>query len=273
MGGADVDVAGAQVLELPDGGAEGACGVNHVVVDDAGLVLDVADDAHDLGGVVARTALVGDGEAAAEHVGELLAGLGASHIGGDDDGAVPIEVLVLEVLAEERQRGEVVHRDVEEALDLALVEVERDDAVDAGGLEQVGDETGGDGLTRAGLAVLAGVGVVRDDRGDRTGGGAVRGVGHDEGLHHEVVDVLADDGLDEEHVAAADRLVKASVDLAVGELLEHEAVDLDSQDLRHVRGELGVARTGVDPQPLLDCDELIEVFVHLGAALSIRVTV
>ena len=75
MGGAHVDVAGAHGLELLDVGAQGASGVDHVVVDDAGLALDVTDDAHDLGGVVARTALVGDGQVAAEHVGQLLGGL------------------------------------------------------------------------------------------------------------------------------------------------------------------------------------------------------
>ena len=71
VGGAYVDVAGAHSLELLDVGAQGASGVDHVVVDDAGLALDVTDDAHDLGGVVARTALVGDGQVAAEHVGPV----------------------------------------------------------------------------------------------------------------------------------------------------------------------------------------------------------
>ena len=60
---------------------------------------------------------------------------------------------VVVVLAKQRQRGQVVNRDIEEALNLALVQVEGDDAVDASALEQVGDEAGGDGLARAGLAV------------------------------------------------------------------------------------------------------------------------
>ena len=69
VGGADVDVAGAQGLELADVGAQGACGVDHVVVDDASLALDVTDDAHDFGLVVVRAALVGDREVAVEHIG------------------------------------------------------------------------------------------------------------------------------------------------------------------------------------------------------------
>ena len=270
MRGAHVDVAGAQVLELLDGGAQRAGRVDHVVVDDAGLVLDIADDAHDLGRVVARTALVGDGERAAQVVGELLARLGTTHVRRHHDGVLPVEVFVAEVLAKQRQCREVVHRDVEEALDLALVQVKRDDAVDAGRLEQVGDETRGDRLARGGLPVLARVGVVGQDRGDGAGARAGGRVGDDEDLHQQVVDILAHDGLDEEHVAAADGLVEAGVDFAVGELLEHEALDLDAQRLRDVSGELGVARAGVDSQALLHRNELVEIFVHVGAALSCR---
>ena len=83
--------------------------------------------------------------------------LGTTHVGGDDNQVVGVEVHVVVVLAKQRQCGQVVNRDIEEALDLTLVQVEGDDAVDTGALEQVGDEAGGDGLARAGLAVLAGI--------------------------------------------------------------------------------------------------------------------
>ena len=219
VGGTDVDVAGAHSLELLDVGAQGASGVDHVVVDDAGLALDVTDDAHDLGGVVARTALVGDGQVAAEHVGQLLGGLGTTHVRGDDNQVVGVEVHVVVVLAKQRQCGQVVNRDIEEALDLALVQVEGDDAVDAGALEQVGDEAGGDGLARAGLAVLAGIAVVGDNGGDGAGGCALGSVGGDEQLHEHVVDVAAGHGLNQEDVGAADGLVVAGVNLTIGELL------------------------------------------------------
>ena len=49
-------------------------------------------------------------------------------------------------LGQHRDRGEVVDRHVEEALDLTGVEVDGDDAVDARGREHVGDEAGGDRL-------------------------------------------------------------------------------------------------------------------------------
>ena len=118
---------------------------------------------------------------------------------------VRVEVHLVVVIGKQRQRGEVVHRDVEEALDLTLVQVKGDDAVDAGGLKQVGDQTGGDGLARAGLAILAGVAVVGDNRGDGASGSALGGIGGDEELHQHIVDVSACDGLGSEHIGAGGR--------------------------------------------------------------------
>ena len=66
-----------------------------------------------------------------------------------------------EVVDHDRRREEVVDGDVEEALDLPGVEVEREDALRARGGDQVGHELGRDRHARLHLAVLAGVAVVR----------------------------------------------------------------------------------------------------------------
>ena len=79
------------------------------------------------------TALVRDGDLAAQIVGEALGNLGAAHVGRDHDGVLPVKVLLLEVVADEVERREVGHGDVKEALDLALVQVDGDDLVHAGG--------------------------------------------------------------------------------------------------------------------------------------------
>ena len=63
------------------------------------------------------------------------------------------------------------------------MQVEGDHAVDAGALEEVCHKTGGDGLARGGLAVLARVAVVRDAGGDGAGRGALGGIGGNEKLH------------------------------------------------------------------------------------------
>ena len=100
-----------------------------------------------------RALLVEDREVGAELGGELLVELHATGVRRDDDEVLQAEVA--EVLGEHEQRGHVVDGLAEEALDLAGVEVHRQDAVGAGALEHARDEAGGDRLARGGLLVLA----------------------------------------------------------------------------------------------------------------------
>ena len=147
----------------------------------------------------------------------------------------------------------MVDRAVEEALDLAGVQVDRDHPLGARGLEQVGDEAGGDRLAALGLAVLAGVAVERADRGDALGRRPVGGVDHDQLLHDRVVDaapVAAVVGLHDEHVAAADALGESGADLAVGELDQVGVAELDAEVLGDLLGQRGVRAPGVERHAL-----------------------
>src|SRR3546814_7849556 len=65
--------------------------------------------------------------------------------------------MLLDVGGQHRRGHQVVVRDVEEALDLVGMQVQRQHAVGAGGSDQVGDQLGRDRRARAGLAVLAGI--------------------------------------------------------------------------------------------------------------------
>ena len=56
----------------------------------------------------------------------------AAGVGRDDDDLVLVQPLALEVVAERRRRLEIVDREIEEALDLRGVEVERHEALGAG---------------------------------------------------------------------------------------------------------------------------------------------
>ena len=84
--------------------------------------------------------------------------------GATETTSVAGDAEVAEVVREERQRGHVVDRDREEALDLPRVQVHRQDAVGAGELKHVGDEARGDRLARLGLAVLTCVRVAAGRR-------------------------------------------------------------------------------------------------------------
>ena len=121
----------------------------------------------------------------------------------------------LEVVHEERAAQEVVHRDVEEALDLGGVEVHGEHPVGPGGGEHVGHQLGGDGVTGFGLPVLPGIAKVGDHRGDAPGGGPLEGVNHHQQFHQVVVDRGAG-GLDHEHVGPTDGFIDGDEALAVG---------------------------------------------------------
>ena len=149
--------------------------------------------------------------------------------------------VLAQVRLEHGHRGEVVDRTVEEALDLAGVQVDRDHPLGTGGLEHVGHEAGGDRFATLGLAVLAGVAVERADGGDALGRRAVRGVDHDQVLHQRVVDRALVDAvvaLDDEHVRPADRLTEAAADLAVGELDEVVVTEFDVEVARPPPGRV-----------------------------------
>ena len=124
---------------------------------------DLADDLGRLGhvGRALRPALVAErqvGAAVAEVLGHPLGDLDAPGVGRDDHRR---RAVLAQVALEHRHRREVIDRPVEEALDLAGVEVDRDHPLGAGGLEHVGDQAGRDRLAALGLAVLAGVAVER----------------------------------------------------------------------------------------------------------------
>ena len=121
-----------------------------------------------------------------------------------------------EVLHKHGGAHQVVHRDVEEALDLVGVQVHSQHPVGPRPGDQVGHQLGGDGVTGLGLAILPGVAKVGDDGGDPAGAGPPEGVDHDQQLHQVVVHRGAG-GLHHEHVGAPDRLIDGDEVLPVGE--------------------------------------------------------
>ena len=91
-----------------------------------------------------------------------------------------------------------------------------------------------DRLARRGLLVLARVAEPRRDGDHAVRRGADRRVDHAQQLHQRVVGGdpgvrVAAGRLDDEHVGAADRLLVAAVDLAVGERLQRHGPELDAE--------------------------------------------
>jgi hypothetical protein len=119
------------------------------------------------------------------------------------------------------------------------VQVDRDDAVGARGLEQVGDQARRDGLATAVLLVLPGVGIERQDRGDALGATPLEGVDHQQLFHQPLVQ-RSWMGLQDEGIAATDGFVEADEDLAVGEVAGRLRGDADVQLLGDLLCQLGV---------------------------------
>ena len=124
MGDVGVDVLRPLREERVGGVAQGAAGIDDVVDEDAGAPGDVADDVHHLGFAGALAALVDDGERGVDALGERARPHHAADVGRDHDPFAVAEPL-LDVAHHHRRAEQVVGRDVEEALDLAGMEVER----------------------------------------------------------------------------------------------------------------------------------------------------
>ena len=155
------------------------------------------------------------------------------------------------VIHENGVAQQVVHRDVEEALNLGGVQIHGQHAVGAGGGNHVGHQLCGNGIAGLGLAVLTGIAEIGDNGGDTAGRSTAQRVDHHQQLHQVVIDGLAG-RLDNEHIAAADRFVQGNGDLTVGKALDlcfaqlcpHQAADLLCQ------GAVGVAAENFDVLPV-----------------------
>ena len=167
-----------------------------------------------------------------------------AHIGGHHHHVLgPLAELLGVVVYKHGITQQVVHGDVEEALDLAGVQVHGQHPVRACGHDHVGHQLGGDGIAALGLAVLAGIAEIGDHGGDAPGGGPAAGVDHDQQLHEAVIDGLAG-GVDEKHVAAADGFVQGDGHLAVGEGLYLGLAQLGADDLADLLCQSGIGVTG-----------------------------
>ena len=158
----------------------------------------------------------------------------AADVGRDHHHLAEVEAL-LDVAHHHRRGVEVVGRNVEEALDLAGVQVERHHPVGAGAGDQVGDQLGRDRRARPGFAVLPGIAEIGNDRGDAPRRRAAQRVDDDQQLHQVVVGRKRR-RLDHEHVGAAHVFLDLDEDLHVGEAPHHR--------LGQRRREIGGDRLG-----------------------------
>ena len=139
----------------------------------------------------------------------------------------------------------VIHGDIEEALDLRRVEVHGQDAVGAGGGDEIGHKLSGDGVAALRLAVLTRVAEIGNDGGDAPGGSTAHGVDHDEQLHEVVIDMVAG-RLDDKHILATHRLKYRDGAFPVRKLRDVHVAERPVELCRNMLGQSGVGISGED---------------------------
>ena len=249
VGGAGINFFGAALFHNGVGAvAQRSGGINHIVDQDDGFILHVADDIHDLADIGLGPALVDNGQGSIHPFGKLPRPGHRAEIRGNYHNVVLAVFKFLDKMGhQDGHAQQVIHRDVEKALDLRRMQVHGQDTVRAGGGDQIRAELGGDGVSGLGLPVLAGIAEIGDDRGDPAGGGPFEGVDHDEKFHEVIVDGLAG-GLHHKHVGASDRLKNRTGDFPVGEgdnvALSYGKPQFLSHPVRHVL--VGVTSENLD---------------------------
>ena len=238
MGGAAVDVAGAEPLQRRHRLRHGPRRVDHVVGDQTVAVAHLADDVQDLGHVGRGPPLVDDRQRRVEPLGEPARHLGGADVGRHDHRIV--QLLLPVVAHQHRRRVQVIDREVEEPLQLVLVKVHRQHPVRARHRDHVGHQLGADGHPRLVLPVLPGIPEVRHDGGDPGRAGPPGGVHEEQQLHHVLGGRVG--RLDDVDVPAAHVLVDLDEQLTVGEAPERDLAEGLPQMGGHLFGEGAVGR-------------------------------
>jgi hypothetical protein len=145
--------------------------------------------------------------------------------------------------------AEIVGRDVEEALDLAGVQLQRQHPIGAGGGDEVGHQLGRDRRARLDLAILPGIAEVRDDGDDRASRGALQRVDHDQKLHQVLVHRRAG-RLHHKAVHPANILADLNEDLSVGKRADQGLTRANLDGLADGVGVVAIGVAGKDRERL-----------------------
>ena len=253
------DAPGAPLHELVRGGGQGAGRVDDVVDDHDVAALDLADRDDALHHVGPRAGLVADHHRAVEVLGVGVGPLRAAHVGRGDGEAFGVGLLhLLEDAQEVVARIQVVHREVEETLNLVGVEVAGHQGVGPGGFDHIGDQLRTDGHARLVLAVLAGPAEVRNHGDHLVRGGALRRVDGQEQFHQVVGG--REGGLDDEAGGSAHAFRVERHEFAIAEMGDLERAEHHFRIFRplepvhgrdHLLGEIPGGFTGENGHPVL----------------------
>ena len=210
------DALGTRLLERGGGVAQRAARIDDIVDQDAEAAFDLTDDVHHFGFARALTPLVDDGERRiVESLGQRPRAHHAAHVGRNHH-QIALAIARQNVGRHHWGREQIVGRDIEKALDLPGVQIDREHAVGPGNGDEIGDELGRNRRARPRLTILAGIAEIGDDGGDALGRGAFQRVDANQQLHQIVIRGIAS-RLQHEHVLAAHILADFHENFLIGE--------------------------------------------------------
>ncbi len=219
--------------------AHGACRGNHVIDHDHGLAFHVADDVVRDHLAARLTAFIDDRQIAADPVGVTVGHLHVADVGTDEHEIAKLFANGIEILDDDRGGMQVIDGDIEEALDLFCVHVQRQHAISTGSGDQIGDEFRSDRHPAGILAILPGVTHIRQHRCDATGAGALEAIDVNQKLHQVRIDRMIG-RLHDEAIAATHILFDLHEDFAIGKHirmpLPHRQVEVTANGLRQRHG-------------------------------------
>ena len=134
----------------------------------------------------------------------------------------------------------MIDRQIEKALQLVLMEIDREHSVRARHRDHVGHELRADGDPRLIFAVLPGIAEVRNDRRDPRRAGPLGGVHEEQQLDHVFRRRIR--GLDDVDVPAPNVLIDLDEQLAVGEPAERDLAERLAQVGCHFFGQGPIPR-------------------------------
>ena len=244
---AGVNFLGAADLNQSAGGiAQRTSGIDHIIVENAGLAGNVTDDIHNFALVGLLAALINDGKTHMDFCRESTGSGNGADIGGNHNELIVVKLVfgetVQEIIDEGGAAKQMVQRNIEEALDLSGMEVHGQNAVGTGGGDHVGHQLCGDGVTALGLAVLTGVAKIGDNRSDTTGAGTAASIDHNQQFHQMVVNRLAG-GLDQKNVGATNGFFQRNGSFTVGKGLDGAFAQVNAQLLANRFGKFGIGVT------------------------------
>ncbi len=216
----DDDFRRAHFFNHLGGAADRTAGADHIVEEKRDATFDWAADQVRLfhfGSAVPT--LVDNRETSADRRDVFDRALNTSGVGTHDDDFFRTVSERVNVLVDDRGRGEMIERNIEEALDLRGVEVERENAIGAGALDEVGAKFRGNRNATFVFTILARVSEIRNHRRNAIGARATATVDHDEEFHESVVH-RSTRRLDNEHVFSANVFFNSAETFAVGEMFD-----------------------------------------------------